>query len=603
MKSSTIGRTFKLRRLGLLGLLLVLALGSSVRAQSVRAEVDRPEVVLGQPFTYTLTLRDDAFGSQPRLSFPEPFELLGVSSSQRFSTVNGRTSSETGYVHTLRAKKAGTFTIQGPTVSTRSGRSLTANPVPVKVLAQAPKTPGKEELLFVEGQVHTREIYLGEVLGLESRVFLDSRFEHVQYPQPVDGVQEGCRIDGVEVGREEGQWRTKGSQKYSHFPVSRKILRPLEAGTLTLVPDGALVQVSERRSFRRRSMFGGFRSLFDDVQQARVAADPIQIKVLPLPSEGRPKDFAGLVGRNLKISAVLDPPKAKVGDPVRLVVTLAGAADLRGVDPPEIEFPRGLTPFETKGSKPEWALAEGEPHSRVRFEWMLVPDRGGEFSLPDLHWTYFDGARGEYQVLSASVGRVLVEGDRHPKPSLGGDSSVAIEAVEGVRGPSQAQKTLRFLREAPHDFPSRDQSQPGSPWLPLGVGLVLAGAIEALARRRLARERDQDGWRASQAASVAQKSLGALTRQEGKEFYRSLAGVMREYVAAKLRRSGSGLRADEIYQGLEDLGASEELQEQTKDLLEAVEALSYSSPGNENPDRDLALVRGWIRDLEKELLG
>ena len=61
-----------------------------------------------------------------------------------------------------------------------------------------------------------------------------------------------------------------------------------------------------------------------------VSSQPLKLTVLPLPEEGKPSGFYGLVGQ-YTISASATPTKVNVGDPITLTVKVGGGKYLKPV--------------------------------------------------------------------------------------------------------------------------------------------------------------------------------------------------------------------------------------------------------------------------------
>src|SRR5208337_1754930 len=62
-----------------------------------------------------------------------------------------------------------------------------------------------------------------------------------------------------------------------------------------------------------------------------IASPPSELKVLPLPTEGRPKDFSGAVG-NFKIASDISAASAAAGDPLTLRLHITGTGNFDRVD-------------------------------------------------------------------------------------------------------------------------------------------------------------------------------------------------------------------------------------------------------------------------------
>ncbi|NLF71641.1 MAG: protein BatD [Candidatus Anammoximicrobium sp.] len=109
------------------------------------------------------------------------------------------------------------------------------------------------------------------------------------------------------------------------------------------------------------SGFGGslFRDLMGDrrrpasTELVRASGEPQQIVVQPFPLEGRPASFAGAVGKGFAIDVTADRTVVRVGDPIRLAVTLRGDGNLDNASLPPLSADGGMNPD-------QFRLPEGE---------------------------------------------------------------------------------------------------------------------------------------------------------------------------------------------------------------------------------------------------
>lgn len=579
--------------------LLACVLVGGLRAQRLIARVNPGTVTVGQTLRYSLSI-EGAEGRTAEPAFPEQLEVLGSTSSQSITMVNGRVSQVTTVLYSLRALKAGTVVIPPVKAVTRGGGSMLSEAVRIEVSPPAPpgKRPGdqNEEPLFLEVGLTPRAVYLGEPLALHARVYLREGFRHARPPQAVDGRFDGFRVDQQEFDNTQGSWVTLKTGRYTQFDVDRKILVPLEAGEFTVIPGGAVVSVNrDEPGFRL-----GFRNFFNpQSQQVQLETDAQVVKVFPIPEAGRPADYAGVVGRDLELQVKADRSEVEVGTPVHLEIVVSGRADLRGLRELPLTFPSAVTVFETKGTHALTWRPDG-PESRAAFEMVLVPSRPGPVQLPAVQLAWFDAEAGRFARLEAPGPRLVVTGELpHPQ-------APRTALARTVQGPSVEagadRRALRFLREEAGEFPlHRPPLHARTDGLLILGGLLLLGAgLELWARHRERFAGDAAGLRASRACRQARSTLAALLEAgDARDFYGQLGAALREYVAAKARRETGGLRGEEIAGILEDHQVPAELVQQGSELLARIEEARYAKVAAATPGRDKVLAQGWIEKVER----
>ena len=123
-----------------------------------------------------------------------------------------------------------------------------------------------------------------------------------------------------------------------------------------------------------------------------VAAPARTIEVKPLPAEGRPADFCGLVGP-FSLSGALDTQACAPGDIVNLRWTLLGegAADL--AEPPSVAPGRDFKVYPPR--------VEARGAGRLDVSQALVPLSTNATAVAALRLSVFDAASGAYRTLAA----------------------------------------------------------------------------------------------------------------------------------------------------------------------------------------------------------
>jgi len=186
----------------------------------------------------------------------------------------------------------------------------------------------------------------------------------------------------------------------------------------------------------------------DGGQEQIVDVPDARLEVEPLPVEGRPPDFAGVVGP-VEMRARVHPERIALGESARLVVTLSGSGNLWRAPSPlphlqDVEALEVLPRPRTLETRPGDRLAV-----RVRDAFDLVPRRSGRFALPALTLAYFDPEAARYATARAAAVALTV------------DPRAAGPPASPAHPPSQP---------APD---AQDRRRPGAAWLAL-LTLLLA---------------------------------------------------------------------------------------------------------------------------------
>jgi hypothetical protein len=241
-----------------------------------------------------------------------------------------------------------------------------------------------------------------------------------------------------------GRYYSVSSVKTAYFPLSE--------GEYTFDPTQVQVQAG---------MFALPRTL---------STDRHTIKVLPLPSEGRPQSFTGAVGQEFEIRANLKSPEIALGGNSELEISVKGDGHLDLVpypylpNWPNLEKKQGTSPSTT-------SVENGAIVSRRTYNFRLKPGREGKYDLSGIALAYFNPAEKRYEVLKTPPLTLTVEPNRNAEAHATGGK--ATELPEEDRPMAVEGATSGRLPELPRAA--------------LGVGslLLLAGAWLARGGDRL----------------------------------------------------------------------------------------------------------------------
>jgi tetratricopeptide (TPR) repeat protein len=225
-----------------------------------------------------------------------------------------------------------------------------------------------------------------------------------------------------------------------------------------------------------------------------VPVPAVEAEIEALPAEGRPADFAGLVGP-VSWSASLTPERVVLGGSARLSVVVIGSGNtwLAPSPAPQLAAVPALEVFERPAELARDAGRELRWRRYLAFD--LVPHRAGPLALPALRLPYFDPAARAYA-----------------------EARLALPALDVREAPPEA------AREAPAPAAPARPALDLARWRPAALAaalgaLALAAAALRRGRRRgerAAPERDATSWlreaRAAQARGDADAAAAAAER-------------------------------------------------------------------------------------------
>ncbi|MEE2886227.1 MAG: SH3 domain-containing protein, partial [Planctomycetota bacterium] len=350
----------------------------------------------------------------------------------------------------------------------------------------------------------------------------------------------------VEVGRD------PDGRSYRVFRYTRSFL-PTRAGLRRL---NAPVLKFSVETGRRTGGFGLFSS--PEVREYLAYGEPIELEVRPLPSEGRPDPYYGGVGR-FTIAASLSKGRVKVGESLKLRVTIAGRGNTDYLQVPEL----GDTPgFHQLGKNTNRKPGE------VVVTYDLMPTMASVSEVPSLRWNFFDTTEGVEDYVEIETGPLSLE----VLPIAGAAALAALpgEAKKAVELGVDDIFDLRLASAAkPTALPPRSSAEVLwlvclAPWI-----VSLFGSVLVRSRRR------------SLADVSGRRSRGARRR-----FDTALSAdqdpldAFVAYLADRLNCEAAAIIEPDLDRRLADAGFDAEQCERVRQVVESGVAGRYSGGGD-----------------------
>ena len=340
------------------------------------------------------------------------------------SWINGERSYSKTYSYFLAPKKRGTFRI-GQAEITIDGQTYKTSPIEIEVTAAVDSpTDGNNseyiasENLHLVAEVSKSDPYLNEAITVVYKLYVSpdisvSNWREIDNPKYSDFWSQNINIRQLQV--EEGEFK---GEPYRFVVLRKTILYPQKTGELQIEPLALTVTVDVPTE--RRSIFGG--RIYTSVDKT-VAAGKRTINVEPLPMEGRPADFTGAVGKNLRFRVSASKTELGASESLQAKVQVSGNGNLKLFDLPELKVPSTMEAYEPEYSEDVQTTLNGMQGS-ISNTYTLVAQNKGKYPIPALSFSYFDLNSETYKTLESE--EILI--DVTTGPARG---SVAAEDASG----------------------------------------------------------------------------------------------------------------------------------------------------------------------------
>lgn len=590
--------------------MLAMALAGAASAGNsgnvrVRATVNTETAIYpGDAFQYSVIVEGGAKPSKIDIAPLKEFRPIPAGDGTSYQQFNDQVSVTYSSNYQITATEAGTMHLPGVTVVV-NGQTYTTNAVDVTV-----SKPGTTDRMSVELSVSQQKCYAGEPIVMTARWIVSTRWQNVAFNVPVftspdfliedvssaGGTQaEQVVIDGVPTTVRGTRQNIKGVE--SEVYVFTKVLLPQRAGRLRLDP----VVVSANLAVGRVRTNSLLNPYMLDYKRMSVQSEPVELVVLPLPEEGRPAEFYGLVGK-YTIEASASPTKVSVGDPITVTIRIGGNPYLKPVQWPQLDQVPELTrSFKIPAEK---ASPIQENGFKV-FTQTLRANSDAVKQVPPIPLAYFDSQAGRYVVaktdpipLEVSPTRILTNADMEGGGTGGGSPQLSpVQAIS--KGLSANYYGPEVLVDQSFSLLSAVVSPAYAAIWSIPLVALVASAVVRVAGRTspesVARKRRR------QAAHLALRRLKAVSSVDAGRRPEQLLEAMKGYIGDRLDRVAASLTADdcrdEIARALDDAA----LASRYRDLIAACEADRYAPLAAEIGTAQVQEAMELIDAIEKRL--
>lgn len=572
------------RVFALLALLVGFATASQVHAQAnaeITMSTDRLEMAVGEPFV--LTIRAEVRGGDAQaVEAPnlDAFDVIRRSVSRpmsfSFSFGNGQqrqqtVQSTTVYRYTLRARSPGRVQLAPATVQV-GGRTFRSQSLTLQISASgspqaAPSTQGTGGVLsgalidpqaFVRTEVSNPTPYVGEQVTVSIYLYTRARLHEAPQTRREPTTAGFWTQDLLPSQRNlTASRQTVQGAPYDVYLLKQFAAFPLAAGT---------AEIGAPRFEFPILASGGF---FGSVQQLTRDGVPVSIEVRPLPD---PAPNGAVVGSNFSLELDLDRQQVRTGDAITATAQIRGRGQLENVRLALAEQPglRILQPEHQSRSEIAGGVLQGE----ATYEWIIVPEQAGTYTLPALSLSVFD-PRSERYVTVQSESRQFV---------AAGNNTATAPPAPDPETPSPPAEVSAPPAQLPPAHPQSELRRQGTPvsahpgFLALLFGIPLLFVVAAM----VAQLRDK-GRTQRQHTKASRQRLGdakaAAKAGDAKAFYRHIATALTGALQPRLPRPVSGFTHTELRDALQAQGLDPDLCKRIVDELESCDFARFSSAG------------------------
>ncbi|MEO6730395.1 MAG: BatD family protein [Ferruginibacter sp.] len=397
--------------------------------------------------------------------------VSGPNQESGMESVNGVTRQYAGITYQLKPKATGRFSI-GSAIAKADGRTLRSKAVTLEVTRISSNSQGNtssgfrgfspfdepavqssfndfvikkgENLvekvnknIFIKVDISKPSCFVGEPVIVTYKLFTRLKSESSITKNP--SFNGFSVIDLLPPGNTYYSTEKLNGREYNVYILRKSQLYPLQAGTTEL----EIAEVENnihfiKEEYIRRQRYG-LEDMFRDFTQTSIPPEGIHdekvtlqskqasINVKPLPEKDKPTFFNGAVG-NFVVEAGLEKNSFTTDDAGNLKIAISGEGNMTMVNPPDIDWPNGIEPYEATAKEQLNKLAVPVSGTKI-FQYPFTAAKPGKYIIPGIVFSFFDVKEGRYKttttkplVIEVAKGmgkRPRIEGTEIVKPGNG----------------------------------------------------------------------------------------------------------------------------------------------------------------------------------------
>jgi len=380
---------------------------------------------------------------------------------------------------------------------------------------------------------------------------------------------------------------TINGKVYQVFTVKKSALFPQQTGTLTLDPAEAK---GTARIIQRTKVQDPFADMFADdpffknaISQmmqdpygdmfgtsykdvpVTMKSTPLKITVLPLPEEGKPRNFGNAVG-NFTVEGKTDKTSFSTDDVLNYTLKINGSGNLKLIEAPILDLPNGLSSYDPSIVDTITGRTTTISGSKI-ITYSIAANVPGDYELPAIPFSYFNPQTGSYATLYTQPVKLHITKGKTYHPTLAKNKLTDIHPI--ITTPI---KKLAF-QSKPLLFKPTYWSMYALPMLAF-IGLIVWRKREEEFSKDTIRLRNR---RANKVALKRLSTARKLLQQQNKSgFYEEISKAIWLYLSDKLNIPLSSLSKEKAYEVLQTKNVKEQLLTRMEHVINDCETALYT---------------------------
>ncbi len=545
-------------------------------AATLTATLEPDSVSVGESTTLTLLFENGRPDGTVTIPEVKNLSIKAAGKSSGMALLNGQMTTSLTLTYVVTPLQPGEYVIPA-VVANVDGKRVQSQPVKLTAMkagASAEGSGSAPKFAFLKLLVPRTEVYVGEILPVEVRLYVVNGRDLQWTPLAADGFVLGKMVNAP-------QTRVQSGQIVYQVVAFKTTATATKTGVLKLGPAECDLNLLIPQSRRQRSN-DPFDSFFNDsffgpraeLKPTHLVSETQEITVKPLPSANAPRGFSPAVGEfSLQVSA--GPTNVAVGDPVTLRIQVAGKGALDTISPPSME---GFRQFKVYPPTSKVDVTDDLGMEGVKtFEVSVVPESTEVKEIPPIAFSYFSAAAGAYQTLQqAAIPIVVRPSASQPTLTVSGTNAVA------VPNPAAPPQAIVHIKARSGELTAALVPLVARPWflglqaLPFLIWGVLLGVVKyrehlsrnpRLVRRQRVRKIVREGLEGLRQSASA---------RDTDAFFASLFKLLQEQLGERLDLPAASITEAVVDQNLRQRGLPQDVEAELRELFQFCNQARYA---------------------------
>ena len=565
---------------------------------SFKAKVSKKTLGINERLQIDFLMNEDGDNFTPP-SF-ENFKVVGgPSQSISNSWINGERTYSKTYTYFLAPKKRGSTNIGQASIEVK-GVIYKTSPIEINVTAavDVPKDPNDPEYLASESidlvaEISKTDPYLNEAISVVYKLYIPENtgirtWSEIDKPRYNDFWSQN--IDVKELKVQEGLYK---GENYRFVVLKKTVLFPQKTGELSLEP--LTLDISVEVPSNRRDIFG--RRATTTVNRT-VTAGNLNIKVKPLPKQGRPENFSGAVGE-FDFNVESSKKTLTASEAFNLKLEVSGKGNLMLFELPEPILPSSLEIYDPEHSEDIKTSLNGTK-GRILDNYTIVTNESGQYPIPPISFSFFNPKTKRYETINSE--KIIINASENPYVSKNNVDNISQDNISKIESKDSKFSSI-YTSTKLEPIEKDDFFKSVLFWLLFITPLFFIPAIIIYTKIKGKRAMDFEGNKIRKNRKLAKKYLSEAKKNIGNKesFYEALERALHSYLKAKLKIKTVDLNKDRIKSLLDNNSISSSNVAVFVKLLESCDFARYTPLGKSDMIKDYENASEIISQIDKQL--